>query len=289
MSQSESINEIIPALVKAQAAMKCPAPNSRNPHYKSDYADLSEFIKEARKPLTDNGIAFVQSTRVEGDVPILVTTIYHTSGQWISGEYPLLAAKNDPQGLGSAMTYARRYTMAAILGLAKSDDDDDGYEAGKKATDVRPAQRPANGVAPAKTPTNGTPKPAAAPAQPANRIFAYRAVQNWSGGQDGPKPIVTSQDWENYHNDIMHDANEAKKALWLGPQGQKQVLANLAGAVSKRHPHVSGIQYTDMGAALTAWDTMANNLARECRNHGVQGPTRPEAAAESMAVAGEPE
>lgn len=158
-----------------------------------------------------------------------------------------------------------------------------------KTPDVRPAQRPANGVAPAKTPTNGTPKPAAAPAQPANRIFAYRAVQNWSGGQDGPKPIVTSQDWENYHNDIMHDANEAKKALWLGPQGQKQVLANLAGAVSKRHPHVSGIQYTDMGAALTAWDTMANNLARECRNHEVAGPKRPATAPESVAVVGEPE
>ena len=123
MSQSETISELTKALVKVQETIANPKRTEKNPFFNSLYADLATVLEVCREPLSTNGLAIVQTLDVEGDKSVLVTTLLHTSGEWISGKQILNPVKNDPQGIGSATTYARRYGVMAIVGLAPEDDD----------------------------------------------------------------------------------------------------------------------------------------------------------------------
>lgn len=124
MKKSEDIGELAKALSKAQSNYNALIKDSTNPFFKSKYADLAACIECIRAPLVDNGLSIVQTTTVENGVIYLETTLLHSSGQWISSErYPLTPSKNDAQGIGAAMTYARRYSLTAMLGIASEDDD----------------------------------------------------------------------------------------------------------------------------------------------------------------------
>jgi len=138
MFQSEQINELAKALAAAQAEMKQPGKNAKNPHFGNRYADLNEIIVTATPVLAKHGLSVTQTTSFEGGVVVLRTTLMHVSGQWISGSYPVVPVKPDPQGYGSAMTYARRYSLSAMVGLA-ADDDDDGEAASGSKTFPAPA------------------------------------------------------------------------------------------------------------------------------------------------------
>lgn len=130
MIQSEDIKELAAALSKAQGVMAGAAKDTANPFFKTKYADLASVWDAARKPLSDNGLSVCQTTKmVEGEV-CLITTLMHSSGQWIAGEMWLAPVKRDPQGYGSAITYMRRYALAAIVGVAP--EDDDGNDASKQ-------------------------------------------------------------------------------------------------------------------------------------------------------------
>lgn len=122
-NMSSSIAEITKALSKAQGQFDHAKKDVKNEFFKSRYADLASVIDVAKKPLSDNGLAVIQTTKlIEGRLS-LITTLSHSSGEWIKGEYPINPTKNDPQGMGSAMTYARRYAFSAITGIASEDDD----------------------------------------------------------------------------------------------------------------------------------------------------------------------
>jgi hypothetical protein len=121
--QSEKIDVFAAALAKAQAAMKVAPFNKVNPHFKNKYADLTAVIDAVRGPLNDNCIAFTQMPENVGGAICLVTRFLHSSGQWMSGEYPL-PANVTPQQLGSALTYAKRYSLAAMAGISSDEDDD---------------------------------------------------------------------------------------------------------------------------------------------------------------------
>jgi len=124
MNKSPEINELAAALVKAQNNYNALIKDSSNPFFKSKYADLAACIECVREPLAKQGLSVVQSTDVISDtVTVVETMIIHTSGQWISGRYPLTPTKPDCQGLGAALTYARRYSLTAMLGIAAEDDD----------------------------------------------------------------------------------------------------------------------------------------------------------------------
>lgn len=112
------------ALCKAQAVMKSAKFNRQNPHFKNKYADLTSILEAVRKPLTDQGISFTQTTQINDHGLVLLTTLRHeTSGETIQSEYPLpLGGK--PQEIGSALTYARRYSLAAIVCISSDEDDD---------------------------------------------------------------------------------------------------------------------------------------------------------------------
>lgn len=128
--------KITAALIKAQAAMESPKLNKKNPHYKSAYADLTSVIDAVKKPLNDNGIAFTQGTIIAPEGLVLMTTLRHSSGEVIVSEWPLPIAAN-MQNMGSNLTYAKRYSLAAICGVSADEDDDAEAgikESGKKQT-----------------------------------------------------------------------------------------------------------------------------------------------------------
>jgi len=119
MKTSEQISELAAALAAAQGMMENAIMNRVNPHFKSKYADLAAIFDAARKPLSANGLAIVQTI---GD-GVLHTRLLHTSGQWIASEHPL-PMTGRPQEIGSALTYARRYSLSALIGIAADEDDD---------------------------------------------------------------------------------------------------------------------------------------------------------------------
>jgi hypothetical protein len=123
MNKSESIKGLAIALNKAQSVMEGVKKDTVNPFYKAKYADLASCWDAIRKPLTDNGLSIVQVNESTIGTCTVETVLMHTSGEWISGSLSVTPVKNDPQQFGSAMTYARRYGLMAIIGLAPEDDD----------------------------------------------------------------------------------------------------------------------------------------------------------------------
>ena len=119
----ENIDKLAVALVKAQKEMKGAKKDSENPFFKSQYADLGSVWKACHEALTDNGFSVVQNGVHHDGLFFLRTTLIHSSGQSLSGEYLIKPTKDDPQGYGSAWTYARRYSLAAMVGVISEDDD----------------------------------------------------------------------------------------------------------------------------------------------------------------------
>ena len=123
MLNSDSITKIMPALIKAQGDFAPAVKAKVNPHFKSKYVPLDAVLDAIAEPLRNNGIAIVQHTDIQDARTVLVTRLVHESGEWIGGIYPVHPVKADPQGEGSALTYARRYALMAIAGIAPEDDD----------------------------------------------------------------------------------------------------------------------------------------------------------------------
>jgi hypothetical protein len=146
MTTSESINEIASALAKAQSEMGGAVKDSANPFFKSKYADLSSVWDACRGPLTKNGLSIVQFPKTEytgtpepyewtskmGEkrygvrvvcVVSVLTRITHASGQWMEDSVSTMLPTGDPQSVGSAITYLRRYALQSVAGIAPEDDD----------------------------------------------------------------------------------------------------------------------------------------------------------------------
>ena len=126
MQFSEQKANLIKALVEARKVMSSGAKkNAKNPHLKSSYANLESFLDAIRPALEANGLIIIQNAIDSESLDILKleTTIMHESGEYMSSVMPMPVAKKDAQGYGSAMTYARRYSIASMFGIAQADDD----------------------------------------------------------------------------------------------------------------------------------------------------------------------
>lgn len=124
MQTSETIGKLAEALAKAQGAIQGAIKDQANPYFKSKYADLSSVWDACRKPLSENGLAIVQTTCGHDPDNVTVETLLtHLSGEWIKSTLTMRPVKSDPQGIGSCITYARRYSLAAMVGVAPEDDD----------------------------------------------------------------------------------------------------------------------------------------------------------------------
>ncbi len=124
LETSPTLGALFEALAKAQATIDGAKKESTNPHLKSKYADLASVWAACRSALPANGLCVLQTTRECGSAGVtVVTTLGHRSGEWIRGTLYMPASKPDAQGFGSAITYARRYGLAAIVGISPEDDD----------------------------------------------------------------------------------------------------------------------------------------------------------------------
>jgi hypothetical protein len=143
MDRSEQINELAAALAKAQGQIQGAVKDSVNPAFKSKYADLASVWEACRGPLAANGLSIAQLPAVQDDGRVAVTTVLmHLSGQFLSTTFSIRPGKDDAHGIGSAVTYARRFSLAAMVGVAPEDDDG-------QAAVQRPAQAQAKAAPPA--------------------------------------------------------------------------------------------------------------------------------------------
>jgi hypothetical protein len=150
MNKSESIASLAAALVKAQAKIGVALKDKNNPFFKSKYADMSSVVEAIKGPVSENDLAYTQILHDADNAAKVETVILHSSGEWLScGVISVPVSKHDAQGYGSAITYARRYSLSAAFGVV-ADDDDGNAAAAAAPKDV------ASQVAGAKvTPTSG--------------------------------------------------------------------------------------------------------------------------------------
>jgi hypothetical protein len=147
IKHSESVKELAAALAKAQGSMTAAKMDAVNPFLKNKYADLGSIIQAARKPLSDNGLAFTQHPTMSEAAVTVTTFLAHASGEWIESEItlPLDGSKGMSlaQSMGSIITYLRRYTLAAILGIYADEDTDGNESKSAKKEQPKPEEQPA--------------------------------------------------------------------------------------------------------------------------------------------------
>jgi hypothetical protein len=132
MNKSETLKELAASLSKAQALIEGAAKDGNNPHFRSKYATLASVVDAVKEPLAKNGLSYTQVLHDAENAVKVETIILHMSGEWLStGALTVPVSKHDAQGFGSALTYARRYSLSAAFGVAP--EDDDGNEAAKAA------------------------------------------------------------------------------------------------------------------------------------------------------------
>lgn len=139
MEKSDSIKALAKALSKFQNEVGVIPKNSTNPYFNSKYADLSDILTAIKKPLHAAGLSISQFPTGEHT---LTTILMHESGEFISSAYSMTPKKDDPQGIGSAITYQRRYALGAVLGLNIDEDDDANAASGKDTKSKAKAKKP---------------------------------------------------------------------------------------------------------------------------------------------------
>ncbi len=198
MTRSEQINELATALAKAQGAIEGAKKDAKNPHFGSKYAALSSVWDACREPLSKHGLSVVQLPRLVsvGESSWLIeceTALLHETGQFLSDTLAVPVTKVDAQGVGSAITYARRYSLMALLGIAPEDDD---ANAAVGASADRPARKQSG--------------PQVA------RVKVLGIVQRPTGKADETKYVITADDKQTYQTFLKPHAEAAKLAQEAG-------------------------------------------------------------------------
>lgn len=154
------------AMCKAQGQIENAQKDATNPHFKSDYATLASVRNAIRKPFADNGLCYIQiPTPTDNGGVTLRTVILHTSGEYMDCYYPVTPGPTTPQQLGLAMTYARRFSLSAMSGIAPEDDD------GNAVADTVTA------VAKKAPPKKATPPEPAPPPKPEEKSITERVAE----------------------------------------------------------------------------------------------------------------
>lgn len=134
-TESEKLDQLFTALSKAQLEMETALEDSINPFFKSKYADLKSVITASRPYLAANGLCIIQRTMPDEKGQVyLYTRLGHASGQWMESKMAIKPAKSDIQGIGSYITYLRRYMYSSMVGVVTGLEDDDGEKAMNRAS-----------------------------------------------------------------------------------------------------------------------------------------------------------
>jgi hypothetical protein len=167
MEMSNEINELATALSKAQAEIEGAKKDGHNPHFRSSYSTLASVWDACRVPLSKHGLSIIQGASAAGCDVTITTLLLHTSGQWVKESLTMVGKDHNPQSVGSAISYGRRYQLASLVGIAPEDDDAEAAEGRTVSSQqtARPAappqQRwsktpPPRPTPPAVTPNGGT-------------------------------------------------------------------------------------------------------------------------------------
>lgn len=235
--QSPELKDLAKALAAAQSSLSAAAKDGNNPHFKSKYATLQSVWDAAKEVLAPNGLSVVQTfAATDGHRMDITTTLLHVSGQYIAGTLSMVPQRADPQGIGSAITYGRRYALAAILGIV-ADEDDDGNAASQPGQTKAPSKPfietrgsytpPANMVPPPAPPA---PKPAISVPRDADagRDSSWKAVvvppfiKKHAGKTLGDLPVKDITWWAQnyeprpYKGEIQQKDVDFKEALMAG-------------------------------------------------------------------------
>ncbi len=208
--QSEQINELASALIKVQANLKPAIKDAYNPFFKSKYADLGAIWDTCRDLLTSNGLSVAQfPAETERGRAALTTILMHSSGQFISSTASCTLKDDTAQGTGSALTYLRRYALAACIGIV-ADEDDDGNVASSAGKQQQPqSARPQASTKSANngasyTPPPDEPSPTKKPPSKEGLIKRIRVLwleeRHW-GGETPPSELTL--DLEEMDNDHL--------------------------------------------------------------------------------------
>lgn len=135
----DDYTEACAAFVKAQTAFEPIVFDKENPHFHSKYASLTAILKATKPALNANGIGITSRTRIVGEIIVVETFLVHKGKKFVRAEWPVGKLQTLPQQLGSALTYARRYALQSILGVAADDDDDGNAANGRKVNQQMPA------------------------------------------------------------------------------------------------------------------------------------------------------
>lgn len=217
MERSESIGALAAALAEAQGEFPVVAKESSNPFFKSKYAELSTIVRTIQPVLRKHGLSVTQLTE-DGENGVSVRTVLmHKTGEYISGVLRMRPVKDDPQGIGSAITYARRYGLSAILGIATDDDDDGAAASGTTSKSQTQKKQEAK-----KTPPADDTRPTAEEKAKVwnrylkvvgNQQHAINAAKKVTGGKG-------SSDWTRDDlNAIMRDADERESMGIMDDEG----------------------------------------------------------------------
>jgi hypothetical protein len=151
MFHSDSIAAIACALAEAQAEIENVTKDGNNPAFRSKYATLAAVLDVCRPVMAKHGIAIVQTPGNDGESVTLTTTLAHKSGEWMRTTVGVVPGKRDAQGIGSAVTYLRRYSLAAMCGVAQEDDDGNAASAHANGPASREPARSQPATAPARS------------------------------------------------------------------------------------------------------------------------------------------
>ena len=210
---SPTIGKLAEALAKAQAEMEGAAKDSTNPHFRLKYADLAS-VRDACRPLAKFGIAHLQPTRADGPHVTVTTLLLHSSGEWIAEDLTLTAGQNTPQAVGSAITYGRRYGLAAMVGIAPEDDDGEAAE---------PRNAPVGVTSPVTPPKT--------PAKPPKPTTPVKFDSWWAGmalvAEDGVAALLEA--WQKSGRDLKEHVQAKHADEW-------EALKARARAVPKPAP-----------------------------------------------------
>ena len=182
MLKSESIAALAKAIALSQLHVENAMKSSTNPHFKSKYADLAEILNTVRPVFSANGIAIVQTPTFESGVASVETMLCHESGEFISSVCSSPVSKQDAQGIGSAITYLRRYSLAAMCGVAQEDDDGNG------ASDKDKPKQPSN-----------KPQPQTKPAPEVKKLSNDEREMGVKDMKAAPDEAALKQVWADYH------------------------------------------------------------------------------------------
>ena len=144
MIKSETTKELFPAMLKVQEQLETLKHDTDNPFFKSTYASLTQIVEYVKPLLNKQGLFFVQVIVPNDSVCVETAVIHAKSGEYITSTIVLDPVKRDnPQAIGSAISYAKRYTLSALLGVTSESEDDDG----NKASGAKPKSQPAKAAA----------------------------------------------------------------------------------------------------------------------------------------------